>query len=262
MILFLHLSSHYHTLPSLTQLSLCYIRISLKILINLLKIMFLRRNVMLKAIFIDHMGTIIFEKSKYSLQLMNECIENCDLDDVEELNTLFIQKHDELLGQYNGDNYKKEYDIVLETMQYLQEKVNLKGDIHHYADMLVYHWTHVNAYEDTYDFFDQCPLPVYILTNNDTYYVEESIKALKLKPKGIISSEMTHYYKPSKEMFKKALAMTKLKPEEVVYIGNNYKKDILAAKAIGMRAFLIGKTNCDDSQVTTIESLLDVFEYL
>ena len=56
--------------------------------------------------------------------------------------------------------------------------------------------------------------------------------------------------------------MTKLKPEEVVYIGNNYKKDILAAKAIGMRAFLIGKTNCDDSQVTTIESLLDVFEYL
>lgn len=217
---------------------------------------------MLKAIFIDHMGTLIFEKSEYSSKLIDECVENSLMDDPQELYCLFMKKHDELLKKYNGEHYKKEYDIVLETFAFLQKEIQLKGDPHHYANMLVYHWTHAPAYDDAYDFFDQCPLPIYIITNNDTCYVQESMKALELHPKGIISSEMTHYYKPEKEMFEKALEITKLKPEEGVYIGDSYNKDIEAAKAIGMRAFLIGHQQCLDPQVTVIESLLDVFHYL
>lgn len=217
---------------------------------------------MLKAIFIDYMGTLIFSESEYSSQLVNECVENSLMKDPAKLNQLFMRKHDELLTKYNGEDYQKEYDIVLETFAFLQKEIQLKGDIHHYADMLVYHWTHAPAYDDAYDFFDQCPLPIYIITNNDTCYVEESMNALELHPKGIITSEITHYYKPAKEMFEKALEITKLKPEEGVYIGDSYNKDIEAAKAIGMRSFLIGHQQCSDPQVTVIESLLDVFRYL
>lgn len=217
---------------------------------------------MLKAIFVDHMGTLVYEQSEYLEALIKKCVTNSSEKNPQTIANIWSQKHDELLNKYSGENYKKEYSIALEAFESLQKDIHLQGDSHDYVNMLTEHWMHTPAYDDSYDFFEQCPLPIYIITNNDTYYVEESMKNLELKPKGIISSEMTHYYKPAKEMFEKALEMTKLNPDETIYIGDSYNKDMQAAKAVGMRAFLIGKQNIDDPQVTVLESLLDVFQYL
>lgn len=217
---------------------------------------------MLKAIFIDHMGTLVYEQSEYLESLIQKCVDHSIEKDPQKIAEMWYQKHDELLKQYNGENYKKEYDIALEAFDAIKEEIQLEGDSHEYCDLLTQHWMHTPAYDDTYDFFAQCPLPIYIITNNDTYYVEESMKNLELKPKGIISSETTHYYKPAKEMFEKALKITKLNANEAVYIGDSLNKDMEAAKSVGMRAFLISKEKTDDPQVTVLESLLDVFEYL
>lgn len=217
---------------------------------------------MLKAIFIDHMGTLVYEQSEWLEKLMDMCVQNSNEKDSQKLADLWYQKHDELLAKYNGDNYKSEYDISLEAFECIKDEIGLQGDSHQYCDLLVQHWIHTPAYDDSYDFFEQCPLPIYIITNNDICYVEESMKNLELEPKGIISSETTHYYKPAKEMFEKALEITKLKPSEAVYIGDSYNKDMQSAKSVGMRAFLIGHKDIQDPEVTCIDTLLDVFEYL
>lgn len=217
---------------------------------------------MLKAIFIDHMGTLVHEESEYIDALIQKCVENSDNKDPKKIATMWYQKHDELLKQYNGENYKKEYDIALEVFEFMKDELQISGDSHEYCELLTQHWIHTPAYDDSYDFFEQCPLPIYIITNNDTYYVQESMKNLELEPKGIITSEMTHYYKPAKEMFEKALEITKLKADEAIYIGDSLNKDMEAAKSVGMRAFLIGQSHTDDPHITTLESLLDVFQYL
>ncbi|MFR7592699.1 MAG: HAD family hydrolase [Longibaculum sp.] len=217
---------------------------------------------MLKAIFIDHMGTLVYEQSEYLEELLKKCVENSTEKNPQKIAEMWALKHDEILKNCNGENYKKEYDIALEAFEDIKEKIHLQGDSCEYVDMLTKHWENTPAYDDSYDFFEQCPLPIYIVTNNDTCYVEESMKNLQLKPKGIISSEMTHYYKPAKEMFEKALELTHLKANEVVYIGDSLNKDMEAAKSVGMRAFLVGQQKVDDPQVTTIETLLDVFQYL
>ena len=217
---------------------------------------------MLKAIFIDHMGTLVYEQSEWLTKLLDLCAEKSNEKDTQRIGNLWNQKHDELIQQYNGENYKDEYSIILEAFESMKEQIGLQGDSHQYCDLLVQHWIHTPAYDDTYDFFAQCPLPIYIITNNDICYVEESMKNLELEPKGIISSETTHYYKPAKEMFEKALEITKLKPSEAVYIGDSYNKDMQSAKSVGMRAFLIGHKDIQDPEVTCIDTLLDVFEYL
>lgn len=217
---------------------------------------------MLKAIFIDHMGTLVYEESEYLKTLIEKCVNHSMEKDPQKIINTWYQTHDKLLKEYNGENYKKEYDIVLEAFEIMKEKIQLQGDSKEYCDLLTQHWMHTPAYDDTYDFFEQCPLPIYIITNNDTHYVEESMKNLELEPKGIISSEMTHYYKPAKEMFEKALELTKLHADEAVYIGDSLNKDMEAARSVGMRAFLIGNEKTDDLQITVLESLLDVFQYL
>ena len=72
---------------------------------------------MLKAIFIDHMGTLVYEQSEWLTKLMDVCVENSKEKDAQKIGELWYQKHDELIAQYNGENYKKEYDIALEAFE-------------------------------------------------------------------------------------------------------------------------------------------------
>lgn len=44
--------------------------------------------------------------------------------------------------------------------------------------------------------------------------------------------------KPSPEAFKKAISILKLKPEEILYVGDIPKKDIIGAKSVGMKTAL------------------------
>ena len=45
----------------------------------------------------------------------------------------------------------------------------------------------------------------------------------------------------------------------IVYIGDSLNKDMEAAKAVGIRAFLIGKEKTDDPDIQSLESLLRCF---
>ena len=152
---------------------------------------------MIKAVLIDHMGTLVYEQSEYLEKLMSECVKNCPDCDSQTITKYWFTKHDELLKKYNGENYKTEYQIACEAFECTKAELGLLGDSQHYTDMLAEHWKNTPAFDDAYDFFAKCQLPIYILTNNDTKYVEESMNRLELQPKAIISSEMTHYYKPA-----------------------------------------------------------------
>lgn len=54
----------------------------------------------------------------------------------------------------------------------------------------------------------------------------------------VIGLEDTGKLKPSAIPFRKALKMMKLKPEEVIFIGDNPQRDILGAKKVGMKTVL------------------------
>lgn len=217
---------------------------------------------MIKAILIDHMGTLVYEQSEYLEKLMKECDENCPDYDSQTITKCWFEKHDELLKLYNGENYKTEYEIAKEAFDWVINEKGLLGDSSYYTDLLTEHWKNTPAFQDAYDFFEQCQLPIYILTNNDTDYVLESMKRLELKPQGIISSEMTRYYKPAKEAFEKALEIMELAPHEVMYIGDSLGKDIFSAKELGIQTCFIGKETVDDQSIQVVDSLLDVFQYI
>ena len=66
---------------------------------------------MLKAIFIDHMGTLVYDTSEWLTKLLDECVENSNEKDPQKLGEMWYQKHDELVMHYNGKDYKNEYEI-------------------------------------------------------------------------------------------------------------------------------------------------------
>ncbi len=73
--------------------------------------------------------------------------------------------------------------------------------------------------------------------------------ARKLKTLGIetfvdiaISSEDSGYLKPSKKAFDFLLEHMALKPQEILYVGDSYEKDVLGAKQEGMYACLLTRS--------------------
>ena len=94
---------------------------------------------MLKAIFIDHMGTLVYEQSEWLTKLLDLCAEKSNEKDTQRIGKLWNQKHDELIQQYNGENYKDEYSIILEAFESMKEQIGLQGDSHQYCDLLIQH---------------------------------------------------------------------------------------------------------------------------
>ncbi len=77
--------------------------------------------------------------------------------------------------------------------------------------------------------------PLCMITNGATDNQRNKIKKLPFKNRFkeiIVSGEIGHH-KPSKVIFDKMAERMNKNPEEMIYIGNDYQKDILGGKAAG-----------------------------
>ncbi|MBN2463475.1 MAG: HAD hydrolase-like protein, partial [Dehalococcoidia bacterium] len=70
--------------------------------------------------------------------------------------------------------------------------------------------------------------------------------------------------KPNPEIFQAALKKAKVKPEEVIYTGDQYDLDIVGARGVGMKALLIDRNDYfpDITDCPRIRSLAEVTKYI
>ena len=57
----------------------------------------------------------------------------------------------------------------------------------------------------------------------------------------LITPEITKEMKPSEKYYEKILEITKAKPEEIIVIGDSWKRDLKIAREIGMKTVLISE---------------------
>jgi putative hydrolase of the HAD superfamily len=82
-----------------------------------------------------------------------------------------------------------------------------------------------------------------IITNGSVKYQEKKIKNLKIEAlvDVICISEKVGYSKPQNEIFQSALKSINKEPEECIFIGDNYEKDVLGSINAGMKGILYEK---------------------
>ena len=118
----------------------------------------------------------------------------------------------------------------------------LKGDLDYMHDTWRKIWVHAPLYEDVKPFFERTQVPVYVVTNDDLIYIQESLQEKGLCPAGIVAAELVNACKPHREIFEKALEMARAKPEEVIHIGDSITSDVEAAQAVGITPIYISRT--------------------
>ena len=162
-----------------------------------------------------------------------------------------------------GDTFLTEDEIVDHLLEMFEEEVWLVDDFSELHELFQRFWMYAPIFEDVKEFFEKCPLPIYVITNNGVCYVQECMKNNGLKAAGIISGELVRAYKPHKELFEYALKVCGCNAKEVIHIGDSITSDVKGALTAGITPILIDRNETSNyRECKVVNKLTEVLELL
>lgn len=216
-------------------------------------------DVMIKAVFLDYTGTTVQENGREIQEVIMRVCNNSSLHDPKAVLALWWKYLKQYEENSYGETYLTEDEIVDHLLSDLAGQIDLKENMEELHELIRGFWVHAPLFSDVKDFFEHCPVPIYIISNNGAQYVGQSMKEKNLSPEGIICADMVRAYKPHRELFLKALEISGFRADEVVHIGDSYGSDVWGARAAGIRPILIDRKGDQSYEdVTVIHELSEV----
>lgn len=211
---------------------------------------------MTKAVFLDYTGTIIQESGSELREVVRRVSKNSQLNDPNEVMKVWWTLLKDFEESSYGDNYLTEDEIVDKAFAVLVRDYQLNENLDELHALIQGYWVNAPLFPDVEEFFQKCPVPIYVISNNGEKFVKRAMEQNRLTPKGIISADMVKAYKPHKEIFEKALEISKMLPEEVVHIGDSYQSDVQGALSANISPILVDrKGNQEYPGILTVKSL-------
>ena len=194
---------------------------------------------MVKAVFIDYMGTTVDEHSPEMAEIICRICKNSSVHDPRQVQQFILETRRRYEADSYLDTYLTEDEIVTRLILDMEGKIDLRDDPAVLRDLIHSHWVNAPVFPDASAFFCRCPVPVYIITNNGLPYMEQALRHNELKAAGVVSADTVRAYKPHREIFDEALRVSGCTPGEVVHIGDSYDTDAAGARGAGIRPVLL-----------------------
>lgn len=218
---------------------------------------------MIKAIFMDYYGTMVYENGPISIEVVKRIYKNSNASSPEEVFRYWWETYKERLNKANGDNFRSQHDVALENFKGLLEHFHSSEDPEKLLERMEEHWCTVPVYEDAEQFLEKVELPVYFVTNSDDRYIYASMKKYDIHPAGVITSEQARYSKPRREIFQYALKKAGLKPEDVIHIGDSLQGDVECPESAGITALLLNRDGkIVPENVKSINSCMEALQFI
>ncbi|WP_195270578.1 HAD family hydrolase [Eubacterium sp. 1001713B170207_170306_E7] len=212
---------------------------------------------MLKAVFIDYTGTIMKEAGKDVEEMTMRLYKNSDIESPQAMLNYWWGRLKQYESESFGDAFLTEDEIVDRLLADCVEELHLEENLEEAHELCRRFWMYAPAFEDARPFFENCPLPIYVITNNGVRYVGEGMRDKGLEAAGIVSGDMARAYKPHKELFEKALEISGCSHDEVVHIGDSMTSDVAGARAAGIRPVLLDRQGTQEAEGVTVVRSLD-----
>ena len=213
------------------------------------------------AIFLDFYGTVVFEDGE-SIEKISKIIQDTgEVNDISEVGAYWWNEFYNVFVNAYGDNFRTQREIEMQSLAKTIEHFKSSADAVQLSNEMFEYWQKPPIFEESKLFFEQSPVPIYIVSNIDTDDIKEAIQFHDLKPADVFTSEDAKSYKPRKELFEYALNATGLKPEQVVHIGDSLSSDVKGASALGIDTIWLNRRNREVPEgVCSVGNLLEVFD--
>ena len=218
---------------------------------------------MVKAAFIDYMGTTVDEYSPEMAEIVRRICKNSSLHDPRQVQRFILDTR----RCYEADSYLDAYltqdEIVDRLISDMAGQIGLTDEPCALRELIHGHWVNAPVFPDARIFFERCPVPIYIITNNGLPYMEQALRHNGLKAAGVVSADTARAYKPRREIFDETLRVSGCAPDEVVHIGDSYDTDVVGARGAGIRPVLLlrGRARQHDD-VDAADSLDQALEFV
>ncbi len=196
----------------------------------------------MKAVFIDYSGTITQESGPDIQEVILRCCQNSDLKDPAALIAWWWKRLKEYEIASFQETFLTEDEIVERLLKELEAQYHLRENFSQLHQLFQNFWRYAPIFPDVKDFFEKCPLPLYLVTNNDARYIQVCMDQNGLRPAGIVCGAMARAYKPHRELFLKALEVSGCRPEEALHIGDSLSSDVEGALSAGIRPVLLNRS--------------------
>ena len=218
---------------------------------------------MIKAVFIDFYGTIVHEDGEIVNKISNLIFETGNAQSASEVDSYWWDSFRTSFENSYGVNFQTQRELerqsLAKTIDYFKSSENAEQLCGEMFDF----WMKPTIFDETKQFFKECPVPIYIVSNIDRADVLEAIKYHDLQPQDVITSEDAKSYKPRKEIFELALRKNGLEVDEVIHIGDSLSSDVKGANAVGINAIWINRSGkAIPENVTAVNNLMEVLLYI
>ena len=216
---------------------------------------------MIKAIFMDFYGTVVFEDGEVIEVITKEILDTGKADNTSEIGGYWWREFQSDFMNSYGENFQTQRALEYQSLEKTIRHFNSKKKKKRMSDMMFEYWMKPPIFEEAKEFFEQCPVPIYIVSNIDRRDILKAINYHGLKPEGVFTSEDARSYKPRKELFEMALEKTGLNPDEVIHIGDSLSSDVAGANAVGSDAIWVNRSGKEIPKgVKAVSNLLEVLD--
>ncbi len=215
---------------------------------------------MVKAIFIDFYGTIVYEDGEVIKQIVQKIFDTGKVNDKSEIDSYWWNEFQTAFISAYGENFETQRKLEYQSLDKTIQHFNSSADAEILSNLMFEHWVKPPIFEESKQFFNKSPVPIYIVSNIDRNDILQAIAFHGLKPNGVFTSEDAKSYKPRKELFEFALKSTGLSAEQVVHIGDSLNSDVKGASAVGIKSIWINRIGREVPHgIIAVENLLQVY---
>lgn len=216
---------------------------------------------MLKAVFIDFYGTVVYEDGEVIKEVEQEIFATGKAENTSEIGSYWWKEFQAAFHNAYGESFETQRKLEHRSLEKTIRHFSSSADAEALSNLMFAYWVKPPIFVESKRFFELCPVPVYVVSNIDRADVLQAIEYHGLKPAGVFTSEDAKSYKPRKELFEYALNCTGLSAEDVVHIGDSLSSDINGAASAGIKAIWVKRRNREVPEgVVAINNLLEVFD--
>lgn len=222
---------------------------------------------MVKAAFLDFYGTVVHEDGEIIKKITKIIMETGNTDDrgekdlvTKDIGTFWWNEFQSMYMNAYGTNFETQRALEYKSVKKVLSEFKSDADPAELSDMMFAHWTKPPIFDESKNFFETCPVPIYIVSNIDTADIVSALEYHGLRPDGVFTSEDARSYKPRKELFQLALRTTGLQGNEVVHIGDSLNSDVKGAGASGINTIWLNRFFKEvPAGITAIENLMEAY---
>lgn len=212
---------------------------------------------MIKAFFLDFYGTVVHEDGEIIKKITDIIYNTGIVENKSEIGSFWWNDFQKMFTNSYGYNFETQRVLEQKSLEHTLAKFSSSANAEELSNYMFEHWVKPPIFDDSKPFFENSPIPIYIVSNIDTADIMAAIKYHALTPAGVFTSEDARAYKPRKELFELALKETGLTSDEVIHIGDSISSDVNGAEALNIKALWLNRFGQDvPNKVDSINNLL------